>query len=79
MKLKKRNLIIAETILLVASVFVFRSLWLLIDMIPTMHTPRALVISLAISITVTAQVHYLLQLLVPIVVVLGLKLSLWMK
>lgn len=47
------KLVLAEVILLIASVFIFRSLWLLLDTQPLMHQPGVLWISLAIALAVT--------------------------
>jgi hypothetical protein len=48
-KIKKR-LLLAEIILLLASVFIFRGLWMILDSVPVMHTPGALWISLSLGI-----------------------------
>jgi len=40
-KIRKR-LLFAEITLLIASVFIFRGLWLLLDMMPIMFTPELL-------------------------------------
>ena len=42
----KRMLLIAELALIIAGVFVFRSLWMLLDSLLFMHTPPALRLSL---------------------------------
>ena len=44
MTLKRK--LLAELILLLASVFVFRGLWMLLDALAFMHTPQALWLSL---------------------------------
>ncbi len=51
--MKRRRLLIAEVTLLLASVFIFRSLWLLLDSQPFMHEPVALWISLILALAVT--------------------------
>jgi len=50
--MKTKKLLLSELVLLIASVFVFRSVWLLIDTIPAMHQSPALWASLIISIIV---------------------------
>lgn len=47
-----KKLVVSEIILLLASVFVFRSMWLLIDNHPIMHGTSALLISLVIGLAV---------------------------
>jgi len=42
----KRILLLAELALIIAGVFVFRSLWMLLDSLVIMHTPPALWLSL---------------------------------
>jgi len=44
---------LAEIILIVASVFIFRGLWLLLDTFPVMHERWTLWLSLIIGILVT--------------------------
>lgn len=51
--IKNRRLLISEIVLLIASVFVFRSLWLLLDTFSFMHKPIVLVVSLALGILFT--------------------------
>jgi len=48
-----RKLIVAEVALIIASVFIFRGLWMLLDMIPFMHGGWALGISLGIGVLVS--------------------------
>lgn len=48
-----KKLLIAEIILLLASVLVFRSLWLLMDRLPILHEPSALIGSLVVAIAIT--------------------------
>jgi hypothetical protein len=48
-----KQLLLAEITLLLASVFIFRSVWLLTDRFEVMHKPTALLISLVISLVVT--------------------------
>jgi hypothetical protein len=50
----KRLLLIAELALVIAGVFVFRSLWMLLDLLDFMHTPLALGLSLIAGSAVTA-------------------------
>ncbi|MDP3731174.1 MAG: hypothetical protein Q8R34_01620 [bacterium] len=47
------RLVLAETVLLLASVFIFRSLWLLLDTLSVMHHTFVLWISLTAAIAVT--------------------------
>ena len=47
-----KNLVLSEIILLLASVFVFRSVWTLIDNHPIMHETSVLLISLAVGLVV---------------------------
>jgi len=58
----KRILLLAELALIIAGVFVFRSLWMLLDSLVIMHTPSALWLSLigGTAITVWA-LHYICQ------------------
>ncbi len=51
--IKNRKLLISEIVLLIASVFVFRSLWLLLDTFSFMHKPEILIISLILGILFT--------------------------
>lgn len=46
-------LLIAEVILLVASVFIFRSMWMILDSVPFMHEPVVLWASLILAFVVT--------------------------
>lgn len=48
-----KKLIIFEVALVIAGVFVFRSLWMLLDKIPFMHEPPALWLSLIFGSIVT--------------------------
>jgi hypothetical protein len=50
---KNRKLLFSEVVLLLASVFIFRSLWLLLDTIPVMHRTEVLAASLALGIIFT--------------------------
>jgi len=60
-KIKKR-LLLAEIILLLASVFIFRGLWMILDSLPIMHTIELLWISLVIgSIGSIFALRYLLK------------------
>lgn len=49
----KRLLLFAELALVIAGVFVFRSLWMLLDSVDFMHTPLALWLSLIAGSAVT--------------------------
>jgi hypothetical protein len=49
----KRLLLIGEMALVIAGVFVFRSLWMLLDTLDFMHTPLALWVSLIAGSAVT--------------------------
>ncbi|MBP9715193.1 MAG: hypothetical protein KBD52_01765 [Candidatus Pacebacteria bacterium] len=51
--IKNRKLLISEIVLLIASVFVFRSLWLLLDTFSFMHKPGILLVSLILGILFT--------------------------
>ena len=53
MKRVNTRLLIAEVVLLLASVLVFRSLWLLIDTLPVMHEEWVLWLSLLFAIVIT--------------------------
>lgn len=50
---KNRNLLIAEIILIVASVLIFRSMWLLLDKVSFASRPDALVFGLVFGVAVT--------------------------
>ncbi|MCF7831867.1 MAG: hypothetical protein K9M36_03215 [Candidatus Pacebacteria bacterium] len=51
-KIQKR-ILLSELALLIASVFVFRGLWTLLDRIPFMHTPLALWGSFIVGVVVS--------------------------
>lgn len=53
MKPVNRKLLIAEIILLIASVLIFRSAWLLLDSIPAMNEPSFLITSLIVGFLLT--------------------------
>lgn len=53
MKPINRKLLIAEIVLLFASVLIFRSAWLLLDMIYIMNEPLPLIISFVIGFLLT--------------------------
>ena len=56
----KRILLLAELALIIAGVFVFRSLWMLLDSLVIMHTPPALWLSLVGGSVVTVwALHYI--------------------
>ena len=58
----KRILLLAELALIVAGVFVFRSLWMLLDSMVFMHTPPALWLSLVGGSLITVwALHYICQ------------------
>lgn len=58
----KRLLLIAELALVIAGVFVFRSLWMLLDSLDFMHTPLALWLSLIVGSAVTVwALHFILK------------------
>lgn len=58
----KRLLLISELTLVIAGVFVFRSLWMLLDAVAFMHTPLALWLSLLAGTAVTIwALHCLLK------------------
>lgn len=48
-----KKLLLAEVVLIVASVFIFRGLWHLLDMVPIMNDERALWLSLVVGIMVS--------------------------
>ena len=47
---KSKKLLLAEMILIISSVFIFRSLWLLMDAVPALSHPVLLAIFFAIGI-----------------------------
>ncbi len=51
--MNKKLVLISELALVIASVFVFRGLWLLLDLLAFMHTPLALWLSLIVGTAVT--------------------------
>ena len=51
--MNKKLVLIAELALVLASVFVFRGLWMLLDSVEFMHTPPALWLSLILGSAVT--------------------------
>lgn len=54
MKVKKnQKLILAEIALIVASVFIFRGLWLFLDSVKFMNNTQALLISIVVGIVVS--------------------------
>lgn len=54
MKIKKnQKLILAEIALIVASVFIFRGLWLFLDSVEFMNNSQALLISIVAGIVVS--------------------------
>lgn len=54
MKIKKnQKLILAEIALIVASVFIFRGLWLFLDSVKFMNNTQALLISIVVGIIVS--------------------------
>jgi hypothetical protein len=56
------KLVLAEIILLLASVFIFRSLWLLLDTLPVMHNELVLWFSLTFGIGVAIpSLRYILK------------------
>lgn len=50
---RKQLMLISELALVIAGVFVFRSLWMLLDAVAFMHTPLALWSSLMVGSAVT--------------------------
>lgn len=57
-----KKLLVAELILVLGSVFIFRSLWLLLDMIPELSTIPALVIMLIVGVGVSVpSLRYILR------------------
>lgn len=51
--MNKQLVVIAELALVLASVFVFRGLWMLLDSVEFMHAPPALWLSLVLGSAVT--------------------------
>ena len=51
--IKNKRLLIAEVVLLLASVFVFRSLWHLLDMYSFTNRPLVLILTLAFGMALT--------------------------
>ena len=49
----RTKLLFAEIVLIIASVFIFRGLWLLLDLYPVMHEEWVLVLSLIVGIVLT--------------------------
>lgn len=49
----RTRLVLAEVVLIIASVFIFRGLWLILDIYSVMHEKWALWLSLLIGIAVT--------------------------
>ena len=46
---KSKKLVVAEVSLIVASVFIFRGLWTLLDRVPFMNTDTVLAVSLVVG------------------------------
>ncbi|MBN2505805.1 MAG: hypothetical protein JXQ71_03830 [Verrucomicrobia bacterium] len=51
--MNKPMVLISEVALVIAGVFVFRGLWMLLDLLPAMHTASALWMSLVAGSAVT--------------------------
>jgi hypothetical protein len=49
----KKLVLLAELALVIAGVFVFRGLWMLLDWVDFMHTPLALWLSLLLGTAIT--------------------------
>ena len=49
----KKLVLLAELALVIAGVFVFRGLWMLLDLVDFMHTPLALWLSLLLGTAIT--------------------------
>ncbi len=49
----KKLVLLAELALVLAGVFVFRGLWMLLDLVDFMHTPLALWLSLLLGTAIT--------------------------
>jgi hypothetical protein len=49
----KKLVLLAELALVIAGVFVFRGLWMLLDLVDFMHTPLALWLSLLLGTVIT--------------------------
>lgn len=52
-KQNKKLVLLAELALVIAGVFVFRGLWMLLDLVAFMHTPLGLWLSLLLGTAVT--------------------------
>jgi hypothetical protein len=52
-KPNKKLVLLAELALVIAGVFVFRSLWMLLDLVAFMQTPLALWLSLLLGTAIT--------------------------
>jgi hypothetical protein len=49
----KKLVLLSELALVIAGVFVFRGLWMLLDLVDFMHTPLALWLSLLLGTAIT--------------------------
>jgi hypothetical protein len=49
----KKLVLLSELALVIAGVFVFRGLWMLLDLVDFMHTPQALWLSLLLGTAIT--------------------------
>jgi hypothetical protein len=49
----KKLVLLSELALVIAGVFVFRGLWMLLDLVAFMHTPPALWLSLLVGTAIT--------------------------
>ncbi len=53
-KIPNKNVVLlSELVLVIAGVFVFRGLWMLLDLLDFMHTPMALWLSLLLGTAIT--------------------------
>ena len=60
--MNQKLILIAELALVLASVFVFRGLWMLLDSVEAMHAPLALWLSLILGSAVTVwALRYLMK------------------
>jgi uncharacterized membrane protein len=49
----QKRLLLSEFALLVASIFVYRGLWMLLDMMPIMHTKSVLWVSFIVGLIIS--------------------------
>lgn len=58
----RKRLLLAEIVLIIASVFIFRGLWTLLDMVPFMYSVLALWLSLGVGVILSIiSLRYLIK------------------